>query len=166
MGGAISMMYALDHPNNVKAMVLIGTGAKLGVNPAILEGLSRYYEQTIEACKTWAFATKTDKRIVEVGIREMLRCKQEVTVADFKACNEFDIRDSASRIQVPTLVLVGSEDKLTPVKWSEYLHNNIRGSELEVIDGAGHMIMLEKPNEVNKCITTFIKRHRSRNDQQ
>nr|MDO8100770.1 alpha/beta hydrolase [Candidatus Njordarchaeota archaeon] len=160
MGGTTSMRYALDQPNNVKAMVLIGTGAKLGVNPAILEGLTEYYEQTIEASKAWAFATRTDKRIVEAGIGEMIKCRQEIVVADFKACNEFDIRDSVSGIHVPTLILVGSEDKLTPVKWSEYLHNNMKGSELEIIEGAGHMVMLEKPNEVNKCITSFIERAR------
>jgi pimeloyl-ACP methyl ester carboxylesterase len=158
MGGATSMRFTLDHPDNVKALILIGTGAKLGVNPAILSGLSEQYEQTIEASKAWAFAAETDKRIVEEGIGEMLKCRQKVAVADFVACNKFDIRDSVSRIQVPTLILVGSEDKLTPLKWSEYLHGNIKGSELEVIAGAGHMVTLEKPNEVNKRIASFVEK--------
>lgn len=161
MGGAVSMRCTLDHPDKAKALVLVGTGAKLGVNPAIMEGLSKYYEQAIKTgIAAWAFAAGTDKHIVEEGIREMLKCKQQVAIADFKACNEFDIRDIVSRIEVPTLIIVGSEDKLTPVKWSEYLHNNIKGSELKVIEGAGHMVMLEKPNEVSENITSFIKRAR------
>jgi len=158
MGGAISMRRTLDHPDKAKALVLLGTGAKLGVNPAILEGLSKYHEQAIKTgIAAWAFAAGTDKHIVEEGIREMLKCKQQVAVADFNACNEFDIRGIVSRIEVPTLIIVGSEDKLTPVKWSEYLHNNIKGSELKVIEGAGHMVMLEKPNEVTENIKSFIK---------
>ncbi|WXG47352.1 MAG: alpha/beta hydrolase [Candidatus Atabeyarchaeum deiterrae] len=158
MGGAISMRFALDYPDKVKALVLIGTGAKLGVNPAIIEGLSKNFKQAIRTgVAAWSYAQKTDRSIIQEGINEMVKCKQEVAIADFKACNDFDIREHVSQIGLPTLIIVGDEDKLTPVKWSEYLRKNIRNSQLKVISGAGHMIMHEKPDEVDECIGTFVK---------
>jgi pimeloyl-ACP methyl ester carboxylesterase len=54
---------------------------------------------------------------------------------------------------------VGKQDQLTPVKYSVFFHNNIKKSELHIISKAGHMVMLEKPNEVNLAIENFIKNH-------
>jgi pimeloyl-ACP methyl ester carboxylesterase len=159
MGGAISMRYSLDHPKTVKALVLVGTGAKLGVSPAILEGLSTNFEQTVRAgIGGWAFAKTTEKRVIEEGVKEMLKCEQQVALADFRACNEFDIREYVSDIKIPTLIMVGDEDRLTPLKWSEFLHNEISGSKMAIINAAGHMVMLEKYEEVNKRLTSFIRK--------
>jgi pimeloyl-ACP methyl ester carboxylesterase len=59
-------------------------------------------------------------------------------------------------IEVPCLIIVGKQDQLTPVKYSEFSHNKIKNSELLIINKAGHMVMLEKPNEVNQAIESFI----------
>jgi len=58
-------------------------------------------------------------------------------------------------IGVPTLVVVGQEDKLTPVKYSRYLQQHIPEATLEVIEGAGHMVMLERPEALNDAIRRF-----------
>ncbi|RLF13418.1 MAG: alpha/beta hydrolase, partial [Thermoprotei archaeon] len=71
--------------------------------------------------------------------------------------NAFDFRDRLSEVKVPTLILVGSEDKLTPVKWAEYLHKHIAGSRLVVVEGAGHASMLEKPKEFNEALRSFLR---------
>ena len=157
MGGAISMRCCLDHPEDIKGLALVGTGAKLGVSPAILEGLSSNFEQTVkEAVGGWSFSKSTERRLVEEGVKEMLKCEPDIALADFKACNEFDIRDSVSGISVPTIIVVGDEDKLTPVKWSEFLRSKIFGSEIRIIKAAGHMVMLEKHKEVNDAIESLM----------
>jgi len=159
MGGAISIMYAMDHPSEVESLILVGTGAKLGVSPAIFQALSSNYENGItSAMAQLSFSDKTDKRIIEEGAGEMLKCPQDIALADFRACNEFDARASISEIRVPTLVIVGEEDKLTPVKWSEFLHNNIGNSRIRIIKAAGHMVMVEKPSELNACIISFLRK--------
>lgn len=163
MGGAISIRCTLDHPNEVKALILVGTGAKLGVSPMIFEALSTNYEKGIRVgIAAWAFAKTTDKSVIEEGINEMLKCPKDIAIADFKACSEFDARDSISSIETPTLIIVGDEDKLTPTKWSEYLHSNIRNSEMKIVKTAGHMVMVEKPDEVNESIVSFLNRTISR----
>jgi pimeloyl-ACP methyl ester carboxylesterase len=54
------------------------------------------------------------------------------------------------------LIICGKEDLLTPVKYSQYLKQKIKNSELYIIEEAGHMVMLEKPNEVNQIIERFL----------
>jgi len=59
-------------------------------------------------------------------------------------------------IDLPTLVLCGEEDDLAPVKYSEFLRSRIPRSKLEVIPGAGHMVMMEAPGAFNEKVATFI----------
>ena len=61
-----------------------------------------------------------------------------------------------SRITVPTLILVGDEDAITPLPDAELLHREIRGSHLEIIAGAGHVLNLERPEEFNAAVINFL----------
>jgi pimeloyl-ACP methyl ester carboxylesterase len=164
MGGAISMRYSIDHPDKVIGLILIGTGAKLGVSKAILGGLSKDFQLTVrDEIGGWAFAKRADKHMVEEAVREMLKCSQDVAIADFEACKEFDIRNSLSSIKAPTLIIVGDEDRLTPPKWSEFLHNKIVESQMKIIKATGHMVMIENPDEVNSALNSFISQLVSEN---
>ena len=66
-----------------------------------------------------------------------------------------------SRIALPTLILCGDADRMTPVKFSQYLHEQIAGSQLVVVPGAGHMVMLEQPAAVagRRHFLTGLARH-------
>jgi pimeloyl-ACP methyl ester carboxylesterase len=59
-------------------------------------------------------------------------------------------------ITAPTLILVGSEDAITPPPDAEVMHRAIHRSRLEVIEGAGHVVNLERPEEFNAAITKFL----------
>ena len=59
-------------------------------------------------------------------------------------------------IQVPTLVMVGSEDGLTPPTMAEQLRAGIRGARLEVLPGAGHLSNLEQPEVFNRALRSFL----------
>jgi pimeloyl-ACP methyl ester carboxylesterase len=63
-----------------------------------------------------------------------------------------------SEIALPTLILCGRDDKLTPVKYSEYLQQNIPTAQLKIIEGAGHMVMLEQPKAVTTALREFCAR--------
>ena len=75
---------------------------------------------------------------------------------DFKACNRFDIREKLKEIRRPTLILCGQEDRLTPVKYSTYLHENIPNSRLLLIPKAGHVVMAEQPEPLNRALEAFL----------
>lgn len=157
LGGAICIQLALDYPELLRAIVLVGTGAKLGVLPTILEALRTNFEESIElAIGGMAFAENANPELIEMAKNECLKCKQQVGYADFAACNNFDVRERISEINIPTLIIVGTEDKFTPVKWSQYLNEKISNSSLKIIESAGHMVMIEQPEELNQAMLTFL----------
>ena len=86
----------------------------------------------------------------------MLAVPAGVTVGDFQACDAFDIRDRLGEIQVPALVIGGSEDQMTPPKYADYLEAHLRRARRVRIEGAGHMVHAERPREVNEAIRGFL----------
>jgi pimeloyl-ACP methyl ester carboxylesterase len=67
-----------------------------------------------------------------------------------------DSTDTLGTIAVPTLVVVGEEDVLTPVKEARALHLAIEGSRLEVVTGAGHVSNAERPATFNHVLSEFL----------
>ena len=156
MGGAITQTLALRYPEVLKAIVLVGTGARLKVLPSILEGIQSHFEATVEMITRLAFSQKASPKLIERGIEYLMRCPPNVLYGDYRACDRFDLMDEIGKIELPTLVVCGEDDQLTPVKFSEFLHSRIRGSTLRVLPGAGHMVMLESPEAFNEALRAFI----------
>jgi pimeloyl-ACP methyl ester carboxylesterase len=156
MGGAIAISLALASPELLAGLVLVGTGARLKVFPKILEGILNDKEETVRAVIGFAFSKKAPRDLVETGIAEMMASPKEVIHGDFSACDQVDLMDAVKSIDLPTLVIAGADDALTPLKYSEYLNGEIRGSRLTVIRDAGHMVMREKPEETNRAIEAFV----------
>ena len=156
MGGAITQKFVLTYPKYLRAIVLVSTGAKLRVAPIIFEEIKRNYDNVLELMKKYAFSEKTPIEIKNKAVEIMKRVKPDVFYGDFEACDKFDVMDSLNKIKLPTLIICGRDDLLTPVKFSEYLRANIPNSTLKVLDDAGHMVMLEKPKEFNKILEEFI----------
>ena len=69
----------------------------------------------------------------------------------------YDIRDRVSEIKVPTLIIVGEKDEVTPAKMSQFLNREIEGSKLQIISNTKHMPMIDKAKELNGIIQKFIK---------
>jgi pimeloyl-ACP methyl ester carboxylesterase len=158
MGGAISLEFALRYPKRLAGLVLVGTGAKLAVSPVILNGLRDNPAQTAELLAEWTHAEAADPNMLRLYVRRLREIPAEVVYGDFAACDAFDRRADIHRITAPTLILCGEADKMTPVKYSRYLQEQIRGSELVVISGAGHMVMLERPGQVADAVAGFLNR--------
>lgn len=157
MGGAIAQEVALTQPDRLAALVLMATGARLRVHPRILQGLLEDYAATARLLVEWAYGKAAAPELSAAFVRELLQTPAEVTYRDFAACNVWDRMADVHRIRVPTLILVGSEDKLTPPKYATFLHEHIAGSQLAVIPDAGHMLMLEAPEAVAAEIRRFLE---------
>lgn len=154
MGGAIALEFALQYPEKLSGLILMATGARLKVSREILGALSAGQQPFKDVNHLYGSSTSDNKR--EEAMREMNEISPTVYSADFEACNKFDSALSVARIKVPCLILVGDEDVMTPVKYSQFLSNNLDNSQLRIIKGAGHMCMLEKPTEVTEEIEKFI----------
>ena len=156
LGGAINLSYYFKYPDKVSALVLIATGARLRVRPEIFEIIKNKYELFKNSPSIGAFYRKTPKEITDYYKQETLKTDKEAIYSDFSICDKFDVMDKMSLIKIPCLIICGKNDKLTPPKYAMYFNDNIEISELVLIDEAGHIVMLEKPDEVNQAISNFI----------
>jgi|SRR5579875_1794943 len=157
MGGAITLLNAIEHPENLMGVVLVATGAKLGVLPSIREGLRTRFDETVRSVVgPRQFASTTNLEIIRFVTNEIMKCKGEIASADYEACNGFDVRQKLRTINLPTLIIVGEEDKMAPVTWSTYLKDNIPKSKLVILKQSSHLPMLERPSDFNRQLTEFI----------
>lgn len=156
MGGAIVQKVALSDPDLMKGIILAGTGPRLQVAPMFLEGLQKNFHTIVESIMGFAYAADADRRLVQEGVKLMKAAGGEVVYKDFCACDRFDVRDQIGAITLPALILCGSEDKLTPPSLSKKLHEAIPGSRMEIIPGAGHMVMIEKHRAFNDHVLDFV----------
>ncbi len=157
MGGAVSQVFNLTHPDYAAGLILLGTGCELPVNPQLLQGLLTDYEKTVALVNKWCFAVD-NKALKEESLKLMMMAGPETLYADFTACSHFNAAEMVAGIDKPTLIIVGAEDKMTPPAMSEFIRDRIAGSSLEVIPGAGHMVMVEEPRRVIDLITSFAAR--------
>jgi pimeloyl-ACP methyl ester carboxylesterase len=159
MGSAVAMTYALKNPVELKALVLMGSGAKLRVLPAFLESLAKWGPQDADWIKfAEAFYQKVDPTVRKIIMEERMRIGPAVTLNDLRCCDKFDIIARVPEIKLPTLLLVGSQDQMTPPKYSQFLADRIAGSTQVVIPDGTHSVYAEKPKEVNQAIEDFINK--------
>ena len=157
MGGAIALEFSLRCGDRLAGLVLISTGARLRVAPQILTGIKADHKGTVDLLISWMYGASADPNLLRLGTRRLGMVRPEVLLADFAACNAFDRRADVARITTPTAVICGDADVMTPLKSSQYLHEQIAGSQLVVIPGAGHMAVLEQPAKVAHAIDAFVE---------
>jgi pimeloyl-ACP methyl ester carboxylesterase len=101
------------------------------------------------------FGDDPDPRQLEY-VRQMLReCAPHTRVHGPRSLIGFDLSAELERIHVPTLVVVGTADVITPVGISQRMHRQLRDSRLEVVHGGGHMLMLERPEHIEAVLCSF-----------
>jgi pimeloyl-ACP methyl ester carboxylesterase len=158
LGSAIAITLALKHPKQVSGLILISSGAKLRVSPAILDGASNSntFDSTVQMVNDCSFGPHTPSRLKQLATERMAGIRPSVLHGDFLACDAFNVMDQLEKIKAPTLIICGTEDRMTPLKYSEFLRDRITNSKLEVVDGAGHMLMLEQPVLTADLISRFM----------
>jgi pimeloyl-ACP methyl ester carboxylesterase len=156
MGGAIALEFALRYPARLAGFILVGTGAKLRVAPEILAGIRDDFQGTTELLAQWAHGEHVDPNLLRLYTRRLREVNPQIIHDDFAACDAFDRRADVSRIALPTLILCGDADRMTLVKFSQFLHEQIASSQLVVVPDAGHMVMLEQPAAVAENVAAFL----------
>jgi pimeloyl-ACP methyl ester carboxylesterase len=158
MGGAVALQVALDAPERVIGLGLIGVGGRMRVAPAILDGLTGDRLATIRTIVDYAYAPDVSERVRRQAEAAYALCDPSVYRGDYLACDAFDVLSRLNKIDCPTAVVCGTADRLTPPKYAEALGDRIHGSVLTLIAGAGHMAPVDRPTEVNAALRKLIAR--------
>ena len=159
MGGGIALQFALDHPDKVSGLGLVAAGPRLPVSKALIEELSlpatrsQAHKHIIE----WSYGSLAGEEIKELALRNLGETRPPVLSGDLDACDAFNVVDRLVEINVPTLVVCGSEDKMTPLHFSMKLSADIPGAAMQIIESAGHMVMVEQPARVAGILSIFFR---------
>jgi pimeloyl-ACP methyl ester carboxylesterase len=157
LGAAISLRYALTYGDKLAGIVPVGGGAAMPVNPLILDGLKTDPATVIALAAKFSLAKSNRDRFSEILINSMSAADPDMLYSDFLACSKHDVTEMVSRIRVPTLVICGDEDKMTPPEMSRYLKDHIPGAQMALIKNAGHFVMLENAEAFNETLRIFAE---------
>lgn len=169
MGGMIAQELALKYPQRVTSLILATTAARQsGLSAHICDTWRRMMEEGVSQetqlrnTLSWGFTDSffENAEQVQVVIDTMLANPNPqpayAFVRQVVACVEHDTRERIGQITAPTLVLVGKEDILLPVKLSEELAAGIPDAELVVLEGAGHGFPIEIADKFNQAVLEFL----------
>ena len=155
LGSLIALECAASHSERVRAIALVGTTSPMPVSDAILNAAEADDHAAFDMLTQWGFSKRhqfggnRNSGIWMIGntLRLYERSGPGVLFHDMRACNEYASgTDKASKVTCPALLILGAEDRLTPVRSTRALQEAIPSPVVEVLPGAGHTIMVEAPN--------------------
>jgi pimeloyl-ACP methyl ester carboxylesterase len=158
MGGAIALQMALDAPERVHALILLGAAPHYTINENILAINAENQSEIGQAFKKWMWNRATSDDVRELGFRQFMKTDRAVIRADYVACAAFDVRARLGEIKAPALVLAAPSDRMVPFAQSEALAAELPDATLVSVEDAGHMMMLEKPEEVAEHVRAWLER--------
>jgi pimeloyl-ACP methyl ester carboxylesterase len=161
MGSLIALETTARHPEKVSALGLIGTAATMTVGPDLLKAAEANDEAAIDMVSIWGlgFAAELGGSLapglwMHGGAQRVLQhCPSGVLYSDLAACNAYSgALAAAAKVTVPTTLILGERDMMTPAKAGKALAAAITGARTVVLSGAGHMLMTERPDELLAAI--------------
>jgi pimeloyl-ACP methyl ester carboxylesterase len=160
MGGAVAQALALLRPERLAGLVLLATGARLRVVARLVELLRHDPREGQSLIQDLSFGTTAAPECAALVARVLREGPPLVTLGDYLACDRFDVRERLAAIRIPTLVVAGAADRLTPPRYARFLAETIPGARLVEIEAAGHFPQLEQPEPVNAAIRAFLAERR------
>ncbi len=156
MGGAVALRCAQAWPERVAALVLVCTGARLRVSPALLKTLADPQADAAALLAEVGYSPSTPREIVERWRAVLVQAPREILVADLAACDGFDLRPELPKLRMPALVVGGSDDLFTPPKLSTELAAGLHNARAVVIPHAGHFVHHERPDAFHAAADPFL----------
>ncbi len=155
MGAAIALAFAAKYPQDISGVVTLGGGVTLPVNPDILDGLKSEPAIVLDMICKFSLAKENCSRLFDALRASLAATRIDVLTSDMQACSKVDLTKQLPEITTPTLVICGTQDKMTPSASSAQIAAGIAGANLLLIEGAGHMVMMEQPLGLNEAIHNF-----------
>jgi pimeloyl-ACP methyl ester carboxylesterase len=155
LGAAITLAFARNYPQEISGIVAVGGGLKMPVNPSLMEFLKTNPTEAIDLMCKFSLAKENRPQFFDQLKKSLSQANMDVLYDDLSACNKLNLTEEIGKIAVPALVICGTEDKMTPPDFSRQIAGGINGAKLCLIEGAGHMVMMERPKEFNEALNIF-----------
>jgi pimeloyl-ACP methyl ester carboxylesterase len=157
MGSLIALETAARHPAKVSGLSLIGTAATMTVGPDLLKAAEANDHAAVDMVSIWGLGFQAELGgslapglWMHSGAQRVLeQCRPGVLFNDLAACNAYqNALAAAAQVSVPTSFILGERDMMTPLKAGKALAAATPNSRTVVLSGAGHMMMVERPDEL------------------
>ncbi|MET9122222.1 alpha/beta hydrolase [Streptomyces sp. NPDC004528] len=179
-GGCAALQYAVDHSDRLAGLILYGSTpvfgpdmfAEVGVQ---LEAFAQRHAGRPEVADVLAAFQSQREPFGKAEVMEHRRRSLPAYFADYWGAGDrlsnwaatvdfeylpiiehWDARDELGKVSVPTLILVGRHDAMTPVRWAEEMHEKIADSQVTVFKNSGHFIHVEEPQAFVQAIAEFL----------
>ena len=166
MGSLVALECAARYPERVSRIALVGTAFPMRVSPELLEATREREPEAHLMINRWSHSALAQYPsnpgpgfwVAGANLRLMQRQKPGVLHADFAACNNYAAGlERAAKVRCPSLLLLGKLDAMTPSRGGRALADAIPGSSVKVLEGAGHNLMGEKPEEILDALGEFLR---------
>jgi pimeloyl-ACP methyl ester carboxylesterase len=157
MGGAVALQCALDAPDSLRALVLLGSAACFGISEEMLEQRRLVTEgKAPRPFRRELYAPNTPPEVIRTAFMEGMKTDPRASYGDYLALRDFDVQARLGEIAVPTLVLVGADEMSSLAAQADVLAAGIPGARKGVIPDAAHEVQFEQPAALADAIGEFL----------
>jgi pimeloyl-ACP methyl ester carboxylesterase len=165
MGSLVALDAAARHGERVSRVALVGTAVPMPVADAILQDAAADSHDAFDMLTLWGYSRRHQYGgnsnpgfwFTNATLRLFERSAPGVLHADLGACNGYASGlERAAQVACPALLVLGQEDRLTPVRGSKPLQSALKTAQVRVIPGSGHTLMSEAPNELLDALRGFL----------
>ena len=165
MGALIALETAARHPGRTATLIMCGGAAAIPVHPALLAAAEQGDHLAYELMSSWGHGKRfhlgghQTPGLWMLGgtIRLWERSPAGVLASDLHACNNYDRgAEAAGQVECPALLISGTLDVMTPARAAAPLRERLSDLREVTIDGAGHIMMVERPDPVIDAIAGFL----------
>ncbi len=158
LGAAIALEVAQLEPSRIIGLILISTGIVFQCNEQLLAGIKnpRLLLDGIEWLSENLFGKNIDRKMKEKVVNGLYTVPSATLSADIRACIQYEFAPQPGVYSMPILIIHGSADKIVLSGDAQSLAKNLPNARLVNIPRAGHMVMLEEPEQVSMQISNFL----------
>lgn len=149
LGGMISMAYYLVHPEKVAGLLLVATLAK----PPVSEKLVNAVERGVNIfAKSLRYLSKLPEKVVPSSFFQIINTHPHALLMAGNVAYNIDLENELKKIKIPTHIIAGRRDFITPVRAAKKLHQGVKNSTLTIFPLAGHLVMADSPQKFQKWL--------------
>jgi pimeloyl-ACP methyl ester carboxylesterase len=157
VGAAVALRVCLEHPADVRSLVLSGGLAHAPRWIVLQRTIARITPEPLLERALAPMYSGGSAEYKKIAVEDFRRCGKRTYLAALGELAELDLRPRLSRVSVATLVTCGSNDRVN-IPLSRELAAGIRDAELQIISGATHLWNLQQPDRFNQTIGAFLQR--------